>query len=131
MLCVLSLSPTAPSQLGIALAADRGWGPAGQEPAMACRDSCSSAMRPDNFVSTSVSHSRTDSGCQNNTGIRLASVKPKTLKQMNNLPSIFLKLSCGSSQRIKEYSKYLEQWDPNTLTSDQCLNIFKDFHIHS
>lgn len=55
----LLLSPAGPFRLGIALTADRDWEPVGQEPAMACRDSCWSAMHLDNFVNTSVSHSRT------------------------------------------------------------------------
>lgn len=68
--------PATMHQLGIALAAARVAGAGGQEPAMICRDGCSSAVHPDNFISTSVSHSRTASGCQNSRGIHLAAVMP-------------------------------------------------------
>lgn len=96
---------------------------------MIYRDGCSSAVHPDNFISTSVSHNRTASGCRNSSGIYLAAVMPKIFKELNNSLLAFLKLSHGFLLRIRDYSKYLEQILPNTLTDHSLKNV-KDLHIH-
>lgn len=115
-------------QLAITLEA-AGLCPAGQELAVAHRDSHSWAKCLDNLVSNSVSHSRTATGCQSSSGIHLAALMPKTLKWWNNLP--FLLSNCGSFLRKKHtgISKYQQQWLWNTLIADHCLRSFKDFFL--
>ena len=121
------LLPFTLTQVGIALTAAR-MRACRQELVVSFKDGCSLAVHPDNFISTSVSHNRTASGCLNGSGIHLAAVMPKTFKQLNDLPLVFLKLSHSSLLRIRECSKYLEQRLPNTVEIDCWLKI-KDFRI--
>lgn len=99
----ICIVPSCPVSAGHHPGSSRGWGPAGQELAVTCRDSHSWAKHPNNLVSNSVSHSRTASGCQSSSGMHLAAVMPKTLKWWNNLLSACLLLNCGSFLRIKEH----------------------------